>query len=107
MRAIVRAMASAETWAKRVAAWRESGQSADAFAAGRGFAGNTLRWWASALRRRDARLVRVVVAETPAAPEREEAIEIELHGARVRVRAGVDRATLATVIAVLDERGRP
>jgi hypothetical protein len=51
--------------------------------------------------------VRVVVADAPAGPERKEAIEIALNGARVRVRAGVDRATLATAIVVLDERGRP
>jgi hypothetical protein len=35
-------MASAETWAKRVSAWRASGETADEFAAGRGFAGGTL-----------------------------------------------------------------
>ena len=95
-------MADAKTWAKRVAEWRASGESAGAFAAGRGYAPSTLRWWASRLAREGGGLVRVVTtAPTMVARSRETAIEIELAGARVLVTAGFDRAALADVVAVL------
>ncbi len=95
-------MASSETWAKRITAWRASGQTAAAFAAGRGFAGSTLRWWASHLgRRRGAALVRVVPA---VAVPRDAAIELEIGGVRVVVRAGFDRVLLREVLDVLRER---
>jgi hypothetical protein len=97
-------MADAKTWAKRVAEWRASGESAGTFAAGRGFAPSTLRWWASRLARDGGGLVRVVTAApTVAARSRETAIEIEIAGARVLVTAGFDRAALADVVAVLRE----
>ncbi len=79
--------------------------SADAFAAGRGFAGATLRWWSSRLKSgprststtTHVRMAQVVRAPRPAA----QGVIIELHGARVLVPPGVDRATLASVLAVL------
>jgi hypothetical protein len=40
---------AAEIWADRVRAWRESGQTAAAFSAGRDFAPGTLKVWASRL----------------------------------------------------------
>src|SRR4051812_33759852 len=40
-----------ETWAKRVDAWRASGETADVFAHGKGYEGSTLRWWSSRLGR--------------------------------------------------------
>lgn len=96
-------MADAKTWAKRVAQWRASGESAGAFAAGRGFAPATLRWWASRLSR-EVGLVRVVTSvPAVAAGSRETAIEIEVAGARVCVTAGFDRTALADVLAVLLE----
>jgi hypothetical protein len=36
-------------WKQRVASWRASGESAERFAIGRGFAASTLKWWASKL----------------------------------------------------------
>jgi hypothetical protein len=98
-------MADAKTWAKRVAEWRASGESASVFAAGRGFAPATLRWWASRGPRRDAGLVRVVTPppSTVVARARETAIEIEIAGARVLVTSGFDRAALADVLAALRE----
>lgn len=79
--------------------------SADAFAAGRGFAGATLRWWSSRLRSgakspsatSEVRLAQVVRAPRPASP----GVIVELRGARVLVPPGVDEATLASVIAAL------
>jgi transposase len=94
-------MADAKTWSNRVTEWRASGESAAAFAAGRGFAPSTLRWWASRLSRGEVELVRVVTS--PPATPRESAITIELAGARVLVTSGFDRALLADVLAVLRE----
>lgn len=94
-------MASAETWAKRVAAWRASGETADTFAAGRGFAGSTLRWWASQLGRRAPAIVRVVPAVEVA---RDSSIEIEVGGVRVVVRRGFDRTLLVELLEVLREQ---
>jgi hypothetical protein len=103
-------MASAQVWSKRVAAWRASGQSADEYALGRGFAGATLRWWSSRLGREatravheerpttEVRMARVVRA---AAPPATMGIVVELGGARVLVPAGADRATLEVVLAAL------
>lgn len=98
-------MASATEWGKRVAAWRASGQSSDAFAAGRGFAGATLRWWSSKLKREGSppvRLARVVVARA-ATTTAGQGLIVEMRGARVLVPPGVDRATLATVLAALGD----
>lgn len=94
-------MARSETWAKRVAEWRASGQTADTFAAGRGFAGSTLRWWASHLGRRQPALVRVVPASEAA---RDASIELHVGSVRVVVRRGFDRALLADVLAVVREK---
>lgn len=92
-------MADAETWAKRVAEWRASGLTAGEFAAGRGFGGSTLRWWASRLGREQSAFVRVVTA--PSAEVRDGPVEVHVGEARVVVRSGFDRATLAEVLAVL------
>ena len=101
-------MASARVWAKRVAGWRASGLSADAYAAGRGFAGSTLRWWSSQLNTgaraaarpnsSEVRIAQVVRTPRPAAMQ---GVIVELRGARVLVPPGVDEATLASVIAAL------
>lgn len=98
-------MASASTWAKRVSAWRASGQTAAAFASGRGFAGSTLKWWASHLGRRSPELVRVVTPSPGAARASTGAsVELEVGGVRVRVRSGFDRALLGEVLDVLTAR---
>lgn len=94
-------MANAETWAKRIAAWRSSGQTAAVFSARRGFTPSTLRWWASRLGRREAGFVRVVTTPAPPPTAGDGAIEVEVAGARVLVRPGFDRATLAEVVEVL------
>src|SRR4051812_3966007 len=100
------------TWRSRVAAWRASGKTAEEFSAGQGFAVGTLRWWSSRLGREGTqppaatsaiRLAKVVRSHEPAVfvtPMRRGAIIIEMHDAQVRVvvEAGVDRATLATVL---------
>ena len=98
---------TAETWKKRVASWRASGETAEAFSAGRGWSAKTLRWWSSRLRRevpppvvRMAQLVR-----TPAGngADRTGAVVVEMLDARVRITIdrGADRDTVATVLEVL------
>jgi len=100
-------------WRKRVARWRASGETAAEFSAGQGFAASTLRWWSSRLGReaggraatamvRIAQLVRVPDAVTA----RPSAVVIELldASARITVETGVDRETLAAVLAAIDAR---
>jgi len=104
-------------WRSRVAAWRASGKTAEAFSAGQGFAVGTLRGWSSRLGREGTpasvassglRLAKVVRSTDPVvvvAPRERGAIVIEMHDARVRVRveAGVDRATLSTVLELVGQ----
>lgn len=100
-------MANAKVWAERVSEWRASGKSAEVFAAGRGFAAATLRWWSSRLARdvgertttSEVRLARVV--RSPSAASSAPGVIIEMHGARVLVPIGVDADTLRTVLAAL------
>lgn len=95
-------MASTEIWAKRVAAWRASGQTVHVYAAGREFAASTLRWWSWRLSRRAPALVRVVPV---AAPPRDSILELAVGDVRLLVRSGFDRALLAEVLDVV--RARP
>lgn len=102
-------------WQKRVAQWRASGETAEAFSAREGFAVSTLRGWSSKLGRAKAApasVAMVQVVRTPAvaaAPPRSAvgAIVVELVEARARitVETGVDAATLKTVFAALGVRG--
>jgi len=97
--------ATAAEWTERVRAWRERGQSAAEFAAGKGYTEKLLRWWGSELARRErhkprvklARWVRVptsgVAASTP--------LTIAIGAARIEVRAGFDRALLRDVVDAL------
>lgn len=103
-------------WRDRVAAWRASGQTAAAYAAGQGFSVNALRWWSSRLRRearelvpvppvRLARVARKREIEVEPAPRRSSGIVIEIRDARARIAIDgtVDRDALAAVLAVLRE----
>jgi hypothetical protein len=99
-------------WQKRVARWRASGETAEAFSAREGFAANTLRWWSSKLAREKAagsvELVQVVrVPSAPAARPAGGGVVVELAEARARIviEPGVDAVTLKTVLAVLGVRG--
>jgi hypothetical protein len=106
-------------WRSRVAAWRASGKTAEEFSAGQGFAVGTLRWWSSRLGRESTpasvpssgiRLAKVVKSTEPAvvvAPSGRGTLIIEMHdaGVRVLVEAGVDRATLCTVLELVSKGG--
>jgi transposase len=101
-------MADQETWAKRVAEWKASGLSSPAFCQGKDFTPGGLRYMAHRLgvgrsprpqRPRIAKVVRVEAAR-PAEPSPVPVV-VELGAARIEVRRGIDRATLAAVVEVL------
>jgi transposase len=103
-------MADRETWAKRVAEWKASGLSSPAFCAGKDFTAGGLRHWAHRLthgeqRRPRVRLAKVVRLSKPPAPPTGSGtssdLVVEIGAARVAVRPGCDRATLAAVLEEL------
>jgi len=114
-------------WSERVSEWRASGKSSTVFCKGKTFTAGGLRYWASRLKgaprgpassKPEVRLARVRLTS---APERDEergrvlltasamatdpTLVVEVHGARVSVRPGFDRTTLAAVLDVLSTRG--
>jgi hypothetical protein len=103
-------MTTSSEWAQRVAAWKASGLSGREFCRELEYTSQDLSWWSSRLRRRATQssengprvpLARVVrsVASTPTPTAA--SVVIELAGARVELRAGVDRTTLVTVFEAL------
>lgn len=100
-------------WQKRVARWRASGETAEVFSAREGYAASTLRWWSSRLAREKAApaavgMVQLIrVPAPPAARSSASAVVIDLVEARARItiEAGVDGATLKTVLAAFGVRG--
>ena len=98
------------TWATRVEDWRASGATAPVFCKGKGFSPGGLRYWASRLGKtgretqpKEVRIARVVRAPHAASPE-ETPIVIEMGGARVAIRRGVDAEALRAVLDVLGVR---
>jgi hypothetical protein len=102
-----------------VANWKASGQTAAEFAAGRGYAPATLKWWSSRLNTGAVSggspvrawqgpavpLARVVVRdelEAAAMPLAEAPIVVELGAVRVLLRRGFDADALRQVLLVLD-----
>jgi transposase len=106
-------------WAERIRRWRASGKTAKAFAAGQGFEGSTLRYWASELKKRRAVKSTKPVAVPPAPPKPvaaprvrllrvhpvrrsiTEPMVISVGDARIEVRRGFDRALLREVVSAL------
>ncbi|MGI8496844.1 MAG: IS66 family insertion sequence element accessory protein TnpA [Gemmatimonadaceae bacterium] len=110
--------ATEQKWAERVAGWRESGLTSEKFCEGREFSADGLRHWAHKLGqtkpRRPKRKPKIAIARVVTAPATaptkppasareavDRSIAIELEGARIVVRPGFDRATLAALIDVL------
>jgi transposase len=102
-------MTRTENWKGLVAQWRASGQTAEQFSKEHGFPRARLWGWSSRLRRLEResaggngmRLVRVLRRRP--AQEDGTPVTVEFHGARVLVRPGVDRATLAAVLEAVDD----
>ena len=111
------AMADARTWAKRVAGWRASGQTAAEYCEQHGLGLSALRHWSQRLRREEeagdatpVRLARVVTrpetaAGSEASPASRSALALEVRGVRITVEAGFDHATLADVLGLLGVEG--
>jgi hypothetical protein len=117
-------------WAERTREWRDSGQSAEEFAAGKDYEASALRWAASRLK--DEKEPRTTTSE-PAARRRGEAesvvpatarpqefmrvrvrradpacaeMTVEIGEARIRVTRGVDMGLFGDVVRALQGGGR-
>lgn len=107
-------MADQEAWAKRVVEWKASGLSSRAYCEGKSFTAGGLRYWAHRLSRErqpgpSIRIARIVRVSEPRSSSRDELslggaapdLVIAVGAARIGVRPGFDRATLAAVLEVL------
>lgn len=97
-----------ETWRKRVARWRESGLTAQEFAAKAGLNRHTLLMWSSQLRRerrrsgpRTRRRGRPRFIELQAVPVPGSVLEVVVGDVVVRVPADFDQDGLRRVLAVV------
>ena len=104
-----------ETWRKRVANWRASGQTAEEFSKGRPWSVHTFRRWASRLRREStgpapAPVVRVaqMIRSTSPREAAQGLVVIEALDARVRVTvdAAAPAETIAAVLGILVTKER-
>jgi hypothetical protein len=100
-------------WAARVREWKASGLTGEEYAEGKGYAGATLRWWCSRLRRDQGggqvvpqttaptshvRMARVVRAH---AMRDTGLLTVRVGTAAVEVRAGFDGGLLRAVVEAL------
>jgi hypothetical protein len=94
---------TAETWKKRVASWRASGQTAEKFSEGRPWSPHTLRWWASRIGRELATpVVRVAqLVRTPAVERGAIVVEALDAHVRITIEAGASTETVAAVLGML------
>lgn len=99
-----------ETWKKRVASWRASGETAEEFSEARPWSPKTLRWWSSRLGREGSsgaapvvRIAQLVRSSAPLERERGGSIVVEALDARLRItiEVGAERDTVAAVLGVL------
>jgi hypothetical protein len=104
---------TAAVWKKRVAQWRASGETAERFGRRRGFAGQTLKWWAWRLARDSAerpviRVAQVVRPQQVAAEPVGGEIVVEYLDRRVRltVGRGAEEVLVAAVIGRLEGGAR-
>jgi hypothetical protein len=93
--------ATAKEWAERVRVWRESGQTAETFAAGKGFTEKTLRWWSGELARVSRRPSPIPIARVVPTRRESTALMVIIGAARVEVRAGFDGALLRELVDAL------
>ncbi len=90
-------------WAERISEWRASGQTADAFAEGKGFKAGTLRWWSTRLSRATSSAPAIPFARVVRAPRAasDAPVVIAVGVARVEVARGFDPMLLREVVAAL------
>jgi hypothetical protein len=94
----------AAEWSERVQAWRESGQTAPAFAEGKGYSASLLRWWGSELSRRSGSAKPVRVARVVRRAQQDAPLTVAVGEARIEVRTGFDRALLRELVDALGAR---
>jgi hypothetical protein len=104
----------AAVWKKRVASWRASGKTAEAFSEGRPWSAGTLRWWSSRLRREltararapEVRFAQVIRSATPDQVRGGGAVVVDWLEARLRItiEPGADREAVATVLELFAAR---
>lgn len=103
-------MADAETWWKRVAEWRESGLTADAYCAQSGLSRTSLYWWSGKLRRDatvEASTMSLARVEVKSAPKQEDTrggVVLEVDGVRLSVASSASREALVLILEALDIR---
>lgn len=105
-----------EKWLERIRLWKESGQTAEAFAVGQPFKASTLKWRAAELRRAaeggerygkgqagnaKIRLARVVTRARDSAPQPGGGLTVEVSGARISLSRGFDAELLTAVVRAL------
>ena len=105
-----------EKWVERIRLWKESGQTAEAFAVGQTFKASTLKWRAAQLRRAaeggsrygkgqavsgSIRLARVVTRSRDGASGQGGGVVIEVSGARISLSRGFDAELLTDVVRAL------
>jgi len=98
---IARMRTTAADWAERVKAWRESGQTAPAFAEGKGFSDSLLRWWSTELVRRSRKEPRVRSVRVVRQAAAIASLTVSIGAARIEVRAGFDGDLLRGVVDAL------
>jgi transposase len=112
-------MADSAIWSERVAAWRRSGLSARAFAKDKGYSAGALYYWQRRVaegRPPDAGIAFARVVRTSARGEQAPGaapaaggavpLVLEFEGARLIVRPGFDRSSLAAILEELDVLAR-
>jgi hypothetical protein len=102
-------------WTERIQQWKESGKTAEDFAAGQPFKASTLKWRAAELRRAaeggerygkgrvangPIRMARVV-ARPSAGGTLSSTVVVEVAGARIALSRGFDAELLAEVVRAL------
>ena len=105
-----------EKWLERIRLWKESGQTAEAFAVGQPFKASTLKWRAAELRRAAEggsrygkghagngaiRLARVVPRSRDSTPGQGSGVVVEVAGARISLSRGFDAELLTDVVRAL------
>ena len=110
-------MAKASEWAKRVADWRASGQTAAEFSEAHGYPVASLRYWSSKLGQENAtgsgrrqtpvvRLARVTQAVLGELPLRAARMIIEVDGARLTVCGQVDAVSLRAAVSAMRRQSK-
>jgi hypothetical protein len=87
--------------------WKASGQTAATFAAQQRISATRLSYWSKQLAQRDIEPPQFVAVPLPAslAPTARAAIEIDVAGLTLRVRADVDARYVVQLVAALRDRG--